>query len=447
MKKDRKQKIALFRFGVISGIISVKDTEKGEREKRIGEVTSKEWDIPYSGRSYIGRSTVRDWLRRYEESGSSIESLFPLERCDQGKVRCMDEESEAALITLRKELRAASLPALLRTARQRKILPPDFSASTQSIYRLFKRHGLDEPLMARQDMRRFEAELPNDLWQSDCLHGPVVIVEGKQRKSFGFALIDDHSRLIPHAEFYLRENIESFNDALRKALRKRGLPRKLYVDNGPYFKSHHLDYSCASLGIALIHCTAYRPEGKGKIERFNRSIRMQFLSALPEGLSLEELNQRFQAWIDSEYHLRIHGTTGEKPLERYVRHLHLIRTAPNNLEDYFRIRTLRTVDKDRTVSLLGKIYEAPVQLISRKVTIVYHPQELQRIEVFHNEKSYGFLQPLNTHINCTIKRRQQITEIVPQEDSPAETPPAYQARSRRLSGGKLFDKEDQADEL
>jgi transposase InsO family protein len=439
MKKDKKQKIALFRFGVISGILSVKETEKGMREERIGEVTSKEWDIPYSGRSYIGRSTVRDWLKRYEESDCSIESLFPRDRCDQGKARCMDAETEATLLTLRRELRAASLPVLLRTARQRKILPPEFNASSQSIYRLFKRYGLDEPLVVREDIRRFEAELPNDLWQSDCLHGPVVVVEGKQRKSFGFALIDDHSRLVPHAEFYLRENIESFNDALRKALRKRGLPRKLYVDNGPYFRSHHLDYSAASLGIALIHCTAYRPVGKGKIERFNRSIRMQFLSTLPEGLSLEELNNRFQTWIDSEYHLRIHGTTGEKPIERYIRHLHLIRTAPNNLDDYFRLRTPRTVDKDRTVSLLGKIYEAPVELISRKVILVYQPQDLHRIEVFHNDKSYGFLQPLNPHINCTIKRRHKITEIVPPQDCPAETPPAYQ-------GGKLFDKENH-DEL
>ena len=425
----------MFRFGVISGILSVKETEKGEREKRRGEVTSKQGDIPYSGRSYIGRSTVRDWIRRYEESSCSIESLFPLDRCDQNKVRCMDEEAGAALITIRKDLRAASLPALLRTARQRKILPPDFSASSQSIYRLFKRHGLDEHLLARQDMRRFEAELPNDLWQSDCLHGPVVIVDAKQRKSFGFALIGDHSRLIPHAEFYLRENIESFNDARRKALRKRGLPRKLYVDNGPYFRSHHLDYSAASLGIALIHCRAYRPEGKGKIQRRNRSIRMQFLSTLPEGLSLEELNERFQTWIASADHLRIHGTTGEKPLERCIRHLHLIRAAPSNLEDYFRIRTPRTVDKDRTVSLLGKIYEAPVQLISRKITLLYHPQDLQLIEVFHDDKSYGFLQPLNPHINCTIKRRHQITEIVPSKDSQTETPPAYQ-------GGKLFDKEN-----
>lgn len=293
MEEDKKRKIALFRFGVISGIVSVKETDKGERESRIREVTSKEWDIPYSGRSYIGRSTVRDWL---------------------------------------------------------------------------KRHGLDEPAAGKEDMRRFEAELPNDLWQSDCLHGPMVVVEGKQRKSFLFAFIDDHSRLIPHGEFYLAENIVSFTDALKKAIKKRGLPRKLYVDNGPYFRSHNLDYSCASLGIALIHCTAYRPEGKGKIERLNKTIRTQFLSTIPEGISLEGLNERLSSWIDSEYHLRVHGGTGEKPLERYVRHLHLIRTAPKNLDDYFRQKAERTVDRDRTVSLHGKAYEAPVNLVGRSET-------------------------------------------------------------------------------
>jgi transposase InsO family protein len=440
MEKDKKQKIALFRFGVITGILGVRETEKGKREERIREITSKEWDIPYSGRSYIGRSTVRDWVKRYEESGGAIESLFPRDRADQGKVRSMDEEAEATLIKLKKEMRAASLPVLLRIGKKRGDIQPDFSASSQSIYRLFKRHGLDESVTATEDMRRFEAELPNDLWQSDCLHGPMVMADGKQRKSFGFAFIDDHSRLIPHGEFYLRENIESFTDALRKALGKRGLPRKLYVDNGPYFRSHHLDYSCASMGISLIHCTAYRPEGKGKIERFNKNIRMQFLSTLPEGISLEDLNKRFQGWIDSEYHMTVHGSTGEKPLERYLKHLHLIRTAPKNLDDYFRLRAQRTVDKDRTVSLLGKVYEAPVDLVGRKVTLFYNQQDTQRIEVFYGDKSYGFVVPLNPHINCAIRRKHKITEVVPPKGRPCEAPPSY-------GGGKLFEAGDYDDEL
>jgi len=440
MQEDKKQRIALFRFGVISGIIGVKETDKGLREALIREVTSKQWDIPYSGRSYIGRSTVRDWLKRYTESGGAIESLFPSERSDRGKARCMDEETEAALITLRKELRAASVPVLLRIAKSRKVLPPDFSASSQSVYRLFERHGLSEPVREREDMRRFEAELPNDLWQSDCLHGPLVQVEGKVRKSFGFVFIDDHSRLIPHGEFYVRENIESFTDALKKAIRKRGLPRKLYVDNGPYFRSHNLDFSCASLGIALIHCTAYRPEGKGKIERLNKTIRMRFLSTLPADVSLDELNERFQRWIDSEYHMTTHGSTGEKPLERYVRHLHLLRQAPRNLDDYFRQKAERTVDKDRTVSLMGRVYEAPVALTGRKVTLLYHAEDPQRIEVLYGGTSHGFLVPLNPQINCTIRRKHKITEIVPSKAASCDTTASY-------GGGQLFGQGGADDEL
>lgn len=439
MQQDKKQKIALFRFAVISSILSVRETEKGEREERIREVASKQWDIPYSGRSYIGRSTVRDWVKRYEESGRAIESLFPHDRSDQGKVRCMDEEQEAALIRLKEKMRGVSLPVLLRIGKKRGDIKPDFSASPQSIYRLFKRHGIDSYPHATEDMRRFEAELPNDLWQSDCLHGPMVVADAKQRKSFGFAFIDDHSRLVPHAEFYLRENIHSFTDAFKKAIMKRGLPRKLYVDNGPYFRSHDLDYSCASLGISLIHCTAYRPEGKGKIERFNKNIRMQFLCALPEGISLEELNKRFQQWIDLQYHAAVHSSTADKPLERYLRHLHLIRPAPKNLDDYFRTKAQRTVDKDRTVSFLGKVYEAPVELVGRKVTLFYNQQDIQRVEVFYGDKSYGFLAPLNPHINCTIRKRHKITEIVP-KDQPLDSPPSY-------GRGKLFDKQEHDDEL
>ena len=95
---------------------------------------------------------------------------------------------------------------------------------------MFRRHGLHRERISPQDRRRFEAELPNDLWQADCMHGPRVISGGKLRKTFLFACIDDHSRLITAAKFYLRENIACFIDCLMLALQSRGLPRKLYVD-------------------------------------------------------------------------------------------------------------------------------------------------------------------------------------------------------------------------
>lgn len=139
------------------------------------------------------------------------------------------------------------------------------------------------------------------------------------RKSYLFAFIDDMTRLVPHAGFYLNERIDSYVDAFIKALSKRGLPRKLYVDNGPAF-------STQILGIALIHSRPYKPEGRGKIERFFRTVRIQLLSTVQDGLTLEELNRRLGDWVDL-YHISRHSATKEAPLDRYGNHLHLIREA------------------------------------------------------------------------------------------------------------------------
>ena len=229
MDEMKKEKIALLRFQVIAPLIGLTKDDWGKKEKLLQEITQKEWEIPYSVRSYIGRSTLLEWLKSYEESGGKLESLYPKQRSDRGLSRSMDSDTEQTLINLRKELKGATLPTILRIARERKLLPVDFKASSKSIYRMFQRYGFDEE-ETKKDRRRFEAELPNEMWQSDCMHGPKVEVDGKLRKSFLFAFIDDYSRLIPHAQFYLRENLESFLDCLVKALEKRGLPRRLYVD-------------------------------------------------------------------------------------------------------------------------------------------------------------------------------------------------------------------------
>jgi hypothetical protein len=249
-----------------------------------------------------------------------------------------------------------------------------------------------------------------------------VAVGDKLRKSYLFAFIDDCSRLVPHAEFYLNERIDSYCDALRKALRKRGLPRKLYVDNGPGFRSHHLAHITASLGIALIHSRPYRPEGRGKIERWFKTLRSQFLSLVPERVSLEELNQALKEWIEDDYHARIHSSTQEAPLKRYLKHIHLIREAPKDMEDYFRKRATRRVNKDRTVSLHGRLFEAPTGLIGKFVTLLYHEQDPTRVEVLVAERSQGFLTPLDVNINCRVRRHSQLTDLMPKKTEAPEEP-------------------------
>ncbi|MCI0468500.1 MAG: IS481 family transposase, partial [Nitrospirae bacterium] len=214
MEEESKKRVAEFRFGVIHDLIGDRKLSRGEKEEIIREKCNFEWDIPFSPRSYISRSTLLRWLRLYERGGRRLEALYPSERADLGQARVIDEEMASAFIELKKELKGASVPVILKAAKRKGLLPTGFKASLATIYRLFKREGLmnDEPVYP--DRRRFEAELPNDIWQSDCLHGPKAEVDGKLRKTYLFAFIDDMSRLIPQAEFYLHERLDSYTEAL-----------------------------------------------------------------------------------------------------------------------------------------------------------------------------------------------------------------------------------------
>ena len=272
------------------------------------------------------------------------------------------------------------------------------------------------------DRRRFEAELPNDIWQSDVMHGPSVQVEGKKRKAYLIAFLDDMSRLICHAQFYLSENLEAYLDALRQALLTRGLPRKLYVDNGPAFRSMHLQQICASLGIALVHSKPYVPQGRGKIERFFRTTRSDFLPGF-RGNTLDDLNETLDAWVRDVYHNREHKSTQETPLGRFATHSECLRPAPKDLEDHFRKQVRRRVAKDRTVALDGRLYEAPVALIGKQITVLYHLHDPARIEAVHQSQSYGLLSTVDLHVNSRAHRHQGTLTL--------------ESEPRSLSSGKL----------
>jgi putative transposase len=235
-------------------------------------------------------------------------------------------------------------------------------------------------------------------------------------------MIDDHSRLIPHGQFYFSEGIESCLDCLRQALLKRGWPGKLYMDNGAAFRSRHLEQVAASLGFALSHSEAGVPQGRGKIERFFRTVRENFLSAVTPK-TLEQVNAEFWLWLETWYHARVHSSTGETPPARYAAHLDIIRSAPKDMEDHFRKMTVRRVGRDRVTSFQGKFYEAPLTLIGKKVNLLYHPHDLYRIEVRLDGQSFGFLRPLNLQVNARAHRdrpggkRNSETTAIPQPPS------------------------------
>ncbi len=328
MTEDEKMQVAVFRFGVIGDFVTGPQMSRAEKRRLMRDKCVRKRQIPFSEKTRIGKGTIRRWIRLYNESNGDLKSLFPKDRSDQGKCRVMDDETCCALIRLRREMPDATVINMIATMNRRRLVTAGFELNLSTVYRFLHQQNLMNLTKHKPvDRRKFEAELPNDLWQSDVMHGPKVDVDGKMKKTYLIAIIDDHSRLIIYARFYLSEALIYYLDAFENALAKRGLPRKLYVDNGAAFRSKHLEYITASLAISLIHAKPYTPQGKGKIERWFKTVRSSFLPMF-KGSGLIELNEALTLWVTESYHQRIHGATGQTPFERFTSKMHCLRTSP-----------------------------------------------------------------------------------------------------------------------
>lgn len=402
---EQAMEIAAFRFSIIADFVNGRMLLYGEKEKLLHEKAEQSYKIPGSTKTRISVATIRKWIKAYEDSGSRIESLIPKTRSDRGRYRKLDARLRIAIKDLKDENPNYTVPAMVQIMRQQGLIKTDDKLNLATIYRFIRDQGLKEPARPADDRRRFEAEYPNSVWQCDAMHGPSVRITGKGfQKSYLMAIIDDHSRLIVHAEFYLNETFSTLKDCLKKAVVKRGLPHKFYVDNGACYKSTNLDFILASLGIALVHSRPYMPEGRGKIERWFRNVRQSFLPIYaPKPVELEELNVTLERWID-EYNDSIHSITKMTPYERFRKHMSCIRPAPDRLIDYFRHVETRRVRKDRTIQLQGKVYEVPTGLIDKSVELRFHPEDMDEIEVYFDSRSFGKARVVDTVINARIGR-------------------------------------------
>jgi putative transposase len=263
-----------------------------------------------------------------------------------------------------------------------------------------------------EERRSFVAESAGTIWYGDVMHGPRVPVKGQLRKTYLVSLIDDASRLINHSAFCLGETALDIEGVLKQALLKRGVPIKLVVDNGAAYRAHTLQGICVRLGIHLIYCRPYAPEGKGKLERWHRTFRDQFLSEVDERhiTCLDDLNARLWAWLEHIYHRTAHaGLGGLTPLARYQQDLPKIRSLgqrATQLDELFHHRLSRYVRKDGTVSYLGKRFEVPFELAGKTVKLVVDPHAGSVVGVENDDgESLGAATPLDAAANITRTRR------------------------------------------
>ncbi|MCA3014299.1 MAG: transposase, partial [Myxococcaceae bacterium] len=214
------------------------------------------------------------------------------------------------------------------------------------------------------------------------------------------AFLDDATRVVPFAAFALSENTAAFLPVLKLAIMRRGVPKRLFVDNGAAYRSHHLALVCAKLGITLIHARPFAPQSKGKQERWFRTVRMQLLTRLTEGdtSSLETLNRKLWAYVEGEYHQAPHrGLDEETPLDRWAKRADEVKYLDGkvDLDDFFLTEARRKVAKDRTVSLAGLVYEVDASLVGETVTLRYEagPAQSRTVQVWHDGAKVFVLMP------------------------------------------------------
>ena len=406
MTTMKQEKIAIFRFGVIFPLLR-EDLEYGEKSKLIEEICAKEYEIPFSTRTKITSSTVLHWLALYNEN-HDFEALMPKGRSDKGGYRSLDDETVTTLKNFKEKHPDTPLTTLVKMANEEGLIGHIPEKSMSSVYRLFKEWEHTK-LSPNADMRRFEMESCNDCWMLDAMVGPEVCVDDngkkKMKRTYCFGFIDDKSRFMTHAEFYMDQKADSLLDCLWKALNKNGLPRMIFTDNGSAMKDARLQQGLADLEVNLSYAKPYKGSSKAKIERWWRTLRMQFLPLLPEdgSLTLRELNKQLDSFVDS-YNKRYHSGIGCSPAERYFEDLKAIRPAPAELPKHFRKKIERTVSLARTVSIEKTLYEVPLGYAKKKLVIRY--MDLNgKIEAFYNGKSIGYLKPVNLVANANAHRQ------------------------------------------
>ncbi len=440
LTEDLGCKVATFRFGVIADFVTGVRLGYGERERLLGEKTERQYEIPGSTKTTVSRATLMAWIKAYKAAGSQLDGLKPKRRSDSGTYRKLDSTIRTAIRELKEETPAMTLPTAINKLRHQRIIAVDEKLNMATLYRYIRQEKLSDGVAKPVDRRRFEAAYPNEIWQCDVMHGPLARAHesAPKRKAYLCAIMDDHSRLIVQAEFYLSETFDSLKDCLRKAVARRGIPQRFYVDNGACYRATNLEQILAGLGVALSHTRPYTPQGRGKIERWFRTLRDDFMPMSGEdGQILAALNERLGAWVDA-YNGRLHSVTKTTPEGRFKANLSCVRPAPPDLVRHFRLTEYRKVKKDRSIMLAGRLFEAPVRLVDKTVELRFHPESPVDVEVYFEGLSYGPVALLDSRLNARIGRDygESTGAGTPAKTSTNDGPVPPSAPA--LRGGQLF---------
>lgn len=398
------KELALFKFSLIAPIVNNTYVAPSQAQY-LRDIASKYHVLPNGKNVKFSSETIKKWLINYRKNG--FDSLIPKVRSDAGVPRVIDNAAIEKIHDIKN-----NFPYITGKLVYQKLLEEGYikatSTSMSSVLRYIRDNNLKRDQLAPVERKAYEMEFANDCWQSDTSHGPVIKFNGKKQQTYLITILDDASRIICQGNFFFSDNAVNVQSVFKKAIAKFGLPKKLFVDNGPSFRNDQLRLICASLGVMLIFTRSYSPESKGKIERVFRTIKDNWLNGADwnEFDSLESLDLEFNKYINDKYMNTIHSSLGITPRERYLKDMSKIKFInPKDLENHFLHRVTRRVYNDATIKLDCNIFEVPQKYIGQKINVRYSPILLDMAYIFDkNNNLIDTVYPLKKIDNSKIKR-------------------------------------------
>ena len=371
---------ARLRFAVVGPLLA-SPPPAGRLRAEFERLSQREWDHP-SGQGPVrfAVSTIERWYYQARAADNDpVGALKRRPRADAGRVRAM---SPALIEALRDQYRAhPSWSAQLHWENLAVLVEADPALGPMPSYATLTRAMRNRGLVRKRRRRRFEPEpraetrevlswevsRSHSLWHCDYHHGKrrVLTASGEWRTPILLGFLDDHSRLGCHLQWYLEETAEVFVHGLSQAFMKRGLPRALMSDNGAPMLAGEVTDGLHRLGIVHSRTLAYSPHQNGKMEVLWASIEGRLMAMFEglEALTLKKLNDATVAWVEQDYHRRVHRDLGTTPLNRLLDSTDASRPCPDGdaLRTAFRITVRRTLRRsDATVSVEGMRYQVPL---------------------------------------------------------------------------------------
>lgn len=438
---------AHLRFAVIGPLLAAPPAP-GELQAELALLAAKVWQHPISGQPVrFAVSTIERWLYQARRGTDPVSVLRRKVRCDSGQHPAIAAAMAAVLRsqyetypTWSYQLHLDNLAVL--AAEQPGLGPVPSYASlrrfmvAQGWLRRRRAPRSQRPGERRaehrlevRETRSYEAEYVGGLWHLDFHEGSLKIVlpSGECVHPVLLAILDDHSRLLCHAQWYLRETAASLVHGLSQAFLKRGLPRALLTDNGGAMLAAETTQGLRRLGV-LHHTTLpYSPHQNGKQEVIWAQIEGRLLAML-EGhtdLSLRKLNDATLAWTEMEYQVATHSQTRQTPLARWVQGKSVSRPCPSveQLRLAFTAALVRTQRQtDGTLSLAGSRFEVPARFRSlKRLHLRCASWDLRHIWLVDERTGHPLdrLFPLDRTRNAEGVRRP-----LPPLDAPTRTPAA-----------------------